>query len=119
LARVPEVAQPGDRLFVGTTDLRKTPVSEAYLYYLLPEYPPATYYIEMDPGMANAKGSGLADDLKSADIAILSTVWNDWDEPNDSRLFGSDAANKVLRRDFCLVKDYGGLYLLYKKCHTG
>jgi hypothetical protein len=119
LRDIPKVAPPGSRLFIGTEDLRKTPYSDAWLSFLLPDYPPATYYIEMDPGMANAKGSGLADDLKSADIPILSTVWNDWDEPNDSRLFGSDAANKVLRRDFCLVKDYGGLYLLYKKCHTG
>jgi hypothetical protein len=107
LAEVPKVAKPGDRLFVGTTDLRKTPLSEAYLYYLLPDYPPATRYIEMDPGVANAKGSGLASDLRSADIAILSGVWNDWSEPNDSRKLGSDAPNRVLVADFCLVGSYG------------
>ena len=82
----------------ATTDLRKTPVSEAYLYYLLPEYPPATYYIEMDPGVANAKDSRLASDLRSADIAILSGAWNDWDEPNDSRKFGSVEAEPRARR---------------------
>ena len=49
--------EPGERLFVGTGDLRKTPYSEAYLYYLLPDLVPATYYIEMDPGVANAPGS--------------------------------------------------------------
>jgi hypothetical protein len=107
LAEVPKVAKPGDRLFVGTTDLRKTPLSDAYLYYMLPEYPPATRYIEMDPGVANAKGSGLASDLRSANVAILSGVWNDWSEPNDSRKFGSDAPNRVLARDFCLVASYG------------
>jgi hypothetical protein len=107
LAEVPKVAQPGDRLFVGTTDLRKTPLSDAYLYYLLPEFPPATRYIEMDPGVANAKGSGLAKDLRSADIAILSGVWSDWREPNDSRTLGSDAPNRVLVRDFCRVGAYG------------
>ncbi len=38
------VTEPGDTLFVGTGDLRKTPYSEAFLYYLLPELPrrPAT-----------------------------------------------------------------------------
>jgi hypothetical protein len=107
LAEVPKVAKPGDRLFVGTTDLRKTPLSDAYLYYMLPEYPPATRYIEMDPGVANAKDSGLASDLRSANVAILSGVWNDWSEPNDSRKFGSDAPNHVLARDFCLVASYG------------
>ncbi len=107
LRAVPKVAKPGDRLFVGTTDLRKTPLSEAYLYYMLPDYPPATYYIEMDPGVANAKGSRMASDLRSANIAILSGAWNDWSEPNDSRKLGSDASNQVLVKDFCLAGSFG------------
>ncbi len=107
LAEVPKVAQPGDRLFVGPTDLRKTPYSDAYLYYLLPEYPPGTYFIEMDPGVANEKGSRMPSDLAHSQIAILSGVWNDWSEPNDSRKFGSDASTKVLHRDFCRVRTFG------------
>jgi hypothetical protein len=111
------ISEPGDRLFVGPTDLRKTPYSDAYLYYMLPELTPATYFIEMDPGVANRKGSRLADDLASADIVILSSVWNDWEEPNDSRKFGPDKPNRVLERDFCLVGEYGdGLYELYERC---
>ena len=47
------IARPGDKLFVGTGDLRKTPYSEAFLYYLLPQTRPGTRYIEMDPGVAN------------------------------------------------------------------
>ena len=125
LAEVPKIAKPGDRLIVATTDMRKTPVSEAYLYYLLPEYPPATYYIEMDPGVANAKDSRLASDLRSADIAILSGAWNDWNEPNDSRKLGSVKPNRVLAEDFCLVGSYGvyrtgdPLYELLKKRPRG
>ena len=113
--------RPGDRLFVGTGDLRKTPYSEAFLYYLLPDLPPATYYIEMDPGVANAPDSGLDRDLASADIVVLSSIRDDWEEPNDSRTFGSDAPNQVLARDFQLVGSYGtglyghGLYELYVK----
>ena len=34
---VDRIARPGDKLFVGTGDLRKTPYSEAFLYYLLPQ----------------------------------------------------------------------------------
>ena len=123
LKEVPKVAKPGDKLFVGPTDLRKTPYSDAYLYYLLPEYPPGTYYIEMDPGVANAKGSRMASDLAQSKIAILSGVWTNWSEPNDSRKFGSTESTKVLRRDFCLVHTYGHrpddqkpLYELYVKC---
>ena len=59
----------------------------------------------------------VAEDLASADIAILSSVWNDWEEPNDSRDFGSDEPNEVLKEQFCLVDTYGdGLYELYERC---
>ena len=112
------ISKPGDRLFVGPTDMRKTPYSDAYLYYMLPDLDPATYYIEMDPGVANDKNSRLADDLRSADIVILSSVWNDWDEPNDARKFGPNLPNEILERDFCLVQKFGrgGVYELYRRC---
>ena len=113
------ISKPGERLFVGPTDLRKTPYSDAYLYYMLPDLDPATYYIEMDPGVANASGSGLAEDLRSADIAILSSIWNDWNEPNDARKFGPNLPNEILKRDFCLVRKFGrgGVYELYRRCN--
>jgi hypothetical protein len=110
------ISEPGDRLFVGPTDLTKTPYSDAYLYYLLDELDPATYFIEMDPGVANRDGSRMADDLASADIVILSAVWLDWSEPNDSRNVGSDEPVKVLEEQFCLVGEYDGLYELYERC---
>jgi hypothetical protein len=122
LADVDGIAERGDRLFVGTGDLRKTPYSEAYLYYLLPELEPATQYIEMDPGIANAEDSGMANELRHADIVILSSIRDDWDEPNDSRKFGPDEPNDVIEDEFCLVKSYGkglfgrGLYELYRRC---
>jgi hypothetical protein len=119
LVDINRIKKPGDRLFVGTGDLRKTPYSEAFLYYLLPDLHPATYYIEMDPGVANAPDSGLADELTNSDIVVLSSIRDDWDEPNDSRKFGSDVPNQVLARDFEKVGSYGaglfghGLYELY------
>ena len=110
------ISKPGQTLFVGTADLRKTPYSDAFLYYLFPELPPATYYIEMDPGVANADDSGLADEVRDADFLVLSRVWDDWDEPNDSRVFGSNEPNDVVDREFCLVGDYEALYELYRHC---
>lgn len=113
-------ARPGDRLFVGTGDLRRTPYSDAYLYHLFPDLDPATRYIEMDPGVANAPDSGLAEDVASADWLILSHVWDPWDEPNDSRALGSDAPNRVVAEQFCLVGGYGRedapYFLLYERC---
>jgi hypothetical protein len=110
-----EIAQPGDRLVVGTGDLRKTPLSEAFLYYLLPQTRPGTYYIEMDPGVANSDDSRLADDLRKADLVIRSRVWDQFHEPNDSEKLGSPEPNQVLRDRFCSVLDLR-LYELLERC---
>ncbi len=72
IAAAARISKPGQRLFVGPVNLRKTPYSDAYLYYMLPDLVPATYYIEMDPGVANANDSRMPQDLASADIVILS-----------------------------------------------
>jgi hypothetical protein len=107
LPEVERVSDPGDRLFVGPRDLRQTPYSDAYLYYLLPDLTPATRFIEMDPGVADAEGSGLAEDLASADVVVLSRVWDAWAEPNDSRKVGSDEPVRVLDEQFCHVASFG------------
>ena len=107
------MSKPGDRLLVGTSDLRKTPYSEAFIYYFFPELRPGTYYIEMDPGVANREGSRLASDVASSDVVVLSSIWDRWDEPNDSRKVGSDRPNQVLHRLFMQPGDYGGLYELW------
>jgi hypothetical protein len=114
-----KISKPGQRLFVGPVNLRKTPYSDAYLYYMLPHLVPATYYIEMDPGVANANDSRMPKDLASADIVILSSIWDNWSEPNDSQKDGSDASEKVLARDFCRVGTYLDLYQLYQRCRPG
>ena len=121
---VDAVTNPGDRLVVGPGDLRKTPYSEAFLYYLLPDLVPGTRYIEMDPGVANAPDSELADEIAAADVVILSTIRDDWNEPNDSLLFGPSEPNEILARAFCLIGSFGidpfdedrGLYELYTRC---
>lgn len=121
---VDDLTEPGDRLIVGPGDLRKTPYSEAFLYFLLPDLVPGTRYIEMDPGVANAADSGLAEEIERADVVILSTIRDDWNEPNDSLRFGPDAPNRALARHFCLVGSFGidpfdrsrGLYELYTRC---
>lgn len=110
--RLDELSEPGETLFVGPADLRKTPYSDAFLYYLFPELPPATRYIEMDPGIANAEDSGLAEEVAAADWLILSDVWSGWDEPNDSRELGPDEPNQVVARDFCTVVDTPSFELL-------
>jgi hypothetical protein len=116
IAEAAKISRPGQKLFVGPVDLRKTPYSDAYLYYMLHKLKPATYYIEMDPGMANADDSGLDNELAASDIAILDRIWHDWEEPNDSRNVGSDKAARVLVQHFCSRGSYLGLYELYQRC---
>ena len=100
------MAEPGDRLFVGPLDLRRTWYSDTVLYWMFPELEPATYFMELDPGLANEEGSGLAEDVASADWVLLTGLWDGWYEPNDSIEYGSDEANQVLRDSFCEVGSY-------------
>jgi hypothetical protein len=112
-----QYATPGERLFVGPRDLRRTWYSDAIFYWMFPELDPATYYIEMDPGLADAPGSRLADDLLSADWVILTSFWDGWDEPNASMDFGDPLPNQIIARDFCRLGDYhGDLVRLYYRC---
>jgi peptidoglycan/LPS O-acetylase OafA/YrhL/4-amino-4-deoxy-L-arabinose transferase-like glycosyltransferase len=125
---VEDQTEPGEKLIVGTGDLRKTPYSEAFFYFLLPQLEPGTKYIEMDPGMSNADDSGLADEMRDSDVVILSTLYDNWSEENTSRDFGSNEPNEVLAEDYCLFGKYGeqddptspsfgrGLYELYLRC---
>jgi hypothetical protein len=117
IAALDGLARSGERLFVGPQDLRRTWYSDAFFYWMFPELEPSTYYIEMDPGLANEEGSRLADDVASADWVILTGFWNGWREPNSSMDFGSDAPNEVVATQFCEVGSFEeGLILLYRRC---
>lgn len=123
VADLDRIEVPGRRLLVGPVDLRKTPYSDAFFYFLFPRLKVGTYYIEMDPGMANATDSGLADEVRHADYLILSDVWTPWEEPNSSRDFGPDEPNRLVAELFCKVGSYGvssvhpgGLFQLWQRC---
>ena len=114
------LSQPTDRLLVGPADLSRTIYSDAAFYYLFPELTPATFYIEMDPGLADQEGSRLANDVASADWLILTNFWTGWYEPNASSNRGSEAPNQVVADKFCLVGNYeNALVLLYQRCDPG
>lgn len=123
---------PGQRLLVGPADLSRTIYSDVMFYWLFPELEPATYFIEMDPGLADKEGSRLADDVRSADWVILTNFWTGWHENNASDLYGSDEPNQVIANEFCVVHTYGERIvpsprgdarrpevLLYQRCAKG
>lgn len=106
-----ERAEPGQRLVVGTGDLRFTPYSDAIIYWMFPELVPGTYFIEMDPGLANLAGNGLAEDIAEADWVLQTRFWDEWDEPNDSVNPGDPLPNVALKEGFCAVGEWDTVVL--------
>jgi Dolichyl-phosphate-mannose-protein mannosyltransferase len=105
------VALRGQSLFVGPNDLRWADYGPTYLYFLLPQLRPASYYTVINPGVVNGPDSTLAHDLLQADWLILSTKWDKIREPHAKP--GSDAPNEVVRTKFC-VRFHAGTYRLYE-----
>jgi hypothetical protein len=113
-------SEPGDRLIVGPADLSRTIYSDVSIYYLFPELEPGTKYIEMDPGLADRAGSGLAEEIAAADFLVLTNIWTGWNEPNASDEHLSDEANQAVADNFCLVERYAdNLVLLFERCAGG
>jgi hypothetical protein len=115
-----DLTEPGDRLVVGPADLSRTIYSDVAVYFLFPELEPATYYIEMDPGLADREGSGLARDIETADFLVLTNIWTGWSEPNASSDHLSDEGNQAVADNFCLIRRYeDNLVLLFERCEGG
>jgi hypothetical protein len=114
LDKMTSLASPGQRLFVGPADLRRTNYNDTFLYYLLPQLTPATYFLEMNPLSANRPGSRLGADILSADWLILDHRLDQWNEPNESSRFGPDALNQMVRSDFELRAQEGS-YDIYRR----
>ncbi len=115
-----ELTEPGDRLIVGPADLSRTIYSDVAVYFLFPELDPATYFIEMDPGLADTEGSGLAEDIATADVLVLTNIWTGWNEPNASSDFLSQEANQAVADNFCLIRQYEeNLVMIFQRCEGG
>ena len=117
LADVDRVARPGQRLLVGPADMRRTNYTATYLYFLLPQLVPGTHYLELNPGVANASDSGLATDVAHADVLVLTTEWDTWNEPNSSSQYGSDLPNQIVASLFC-QRAHDGVYRIYTRCEA-
>ena len=107
--------RPGQRLIVGPLDMRRTNYTATFMYFLLPELTPGTYYLEMEPATANRADSRLASDVAGADVLLLTNEWDNWNEPNASRQYGSPRPNDLRARLFCDAGDSDS-YRLFIKC---
>jgi hypothetical protein len=108
------VSKPGERLFVGPGDLRRTNYCDTFIYHLFPELHPASYFLEMNPFSANRPHSRLAADVSSADWLVLDQEMDNWREPNRSMEFGDDAPNRVVLTEFTPIAQYG-TYVLFQR----
>ena len=112
LTELERASAAGQSVLVGPGDLRRTVGADTFIYHLLPQLRPATYYLEMNPGSTNAPGSRLADDVAKADWLVLDRSWDNINEPNRSAEFGSDIPNQVVRTKFDLWGEYGPYLIL-------
>jgi hypothetical protein len=112
---VDRLTKPGQRLFVGPLDMRRTNYNDTFLYFLLPNLHPASYYLEMEPLTANRADSRLAADVASADIVVLTSKWDSWSEPNQSSIVGSARPNIVIMKAFC-PRATIGVYHVFTRC---
>ena len=115
LSQLDALSRPGERLFVGPADLRRTNFNDTFLYHLIPKLTPATYFLEMNPLSANRPGSRLVADLQSADWLVLDRAWDFCDEPNRSIEYASNEPNAVVRKEFDVCQEFGPLVLLRRK----
>jgi hypothetical protein len=106
LAEVDEVTRPGARIFVGPDELEHPVYNDTFLYYLVPDLVPASYYLEMNPGTADRPGSRLRDDVASADVLLLTSRFDDW--------IGSTSDGSSVPEGFCARSSSGPWQVLVR-----
>jgi hypothetical protein len=102
---------PGERLFVGPRDLRHPHYNDTFLYHLLPQLTPATYFLEMNPGSVDRPDSRLVADVASADWLILNRDW-------DARGEGHAGVHEIVLARFDLLHAGAGLEVYRRSART-
>ncbi len=114
---IEDSTEPGDRIFVGPSDLSNTVYNDTFLYHLLPELTPASYFLEMNPGTADRPGSRLKGDISTADVIVVTTRYDDWAALSRSATQGSLSVSADLN-GFCPSSTFGP-WRLYVRCTEG
>jgi hypothetical protein len=117
LSTIENSTGPGDRIFIGPSDLSNTVYNDTFLYHLVPELTPASYFLEMNPGTADRPGSRLKSDISTADVIVVTTRYDDWGTPSHPATQGSPDVGFDLNR-FCASSTFGP-WRLYVRCTDG
>ena len=71
LTGVRKSSPAGTTIFVGTQDMSRPSLPDLRLYQLLPEFIARGYYLDLPPGVAERRGSGLERDIQNAGVLVL------------------------------------------------
>jgi hypothetical protein len=112
---VESISKPGDRLFIGPQNLRRLNWCDVFLYFLLPQLSPASYFMEMNQGSTNRDGPALARDIASAKVVILNDSYDQAVEPNASRKQGPVEPAQVVEEKFTVYSRHGPLTVLLRQ----
>lgn len=115
LATIDEVSGPSDAVFVAAQDLSEPVLPSSWLYHLLPERPRPFQYVEFLPGRTEQAGSGLVEDLHSADVLVLEDLDLLGDHLTPYVPRGPRTADELVRRDFRPVARHGDTLVMVRR----
>ena len=114
LSAIEASTEPGDRIFVGPSDLSNTVYNDTFLYHLVPDLTPATYFLEMNPGTADRPGSRLKSDMSTADVIVVTARYDDWGSPAPR----DPSEGSIDLNGLCASATFGP-WRLYVRCTEG
>jgi hypothetical protein len=106
VAEIEKRTAPGEPIYVGLTDHRRTFANELDLYFLSGR-PGSTRYLQFDPNLANrpeVQAEMIRElEAKGTRLAVLSKKYTGMEEPNESRLYRSELLDRYLAEKFEVV----------------
>ncbi|MGO4596681.1 hypothetical protein [Terrabacter sp. 2RAF25] len=109
------VAPHGAKLFIGTQDMRLPSVTPVQLYFLFPELRADAYYLELPIGISPTVGRRIADDVRNADVLLLSRFPADMAHRlNPYVPLGPRDADDAVRAGFCVAGGSAELQIMVR-----
>jgi hypothetical protein len=103
-------------LFVFDENMQEPALTDLSVYYLMPNVRQSAFTLEVNPGVSNAAGSRLSDDVRRADVLVL--IHLDPGQQEASYPYerpGSSAATEIVRRHFCSEAEVA-YYRVLRRC---
>lgn len=110
--------QPGEPIFVGLTDHRRTVANELDLYWLS-ERPGSTRYLQFDPNLTNREDvqeQMIRElEMKGTRLLVLSKKYTDREEPNQSAIYRSALLDAYFALNFHRVQQLNETYSIWMR----